>query len=114
MEGTESEKVFEKLNLNPQLFVNEVINRIDYTVDGDFEFFQEEALKLVTEDESNELKKNTSGDSLMEDNLLADADLDDQLNSLREKLHAARKESAELQRELHGLKLQNDLSQKKI
>ncbi|RZC61095.1 hypothetical protein C5167_022853 [Papaver somniferum] len=152
MEGTESEKVFEELNLNPQLFVNEVINRIDDTVDGAFEFFQEEALKLVTEDESNELKKgissirsvvqgaldkqinlwekyclrhcfvvpegftlhkaNTSGDSLMEDNLLADADLDDQLNSVREKLHAAGKESAELQREIHGLKLQNDLSQK--
>ncbi|KAI3908115.1 hypothetical protein MKW92_050370, partial [Papaver armeniacum] len=148
MEGTESEKVFEELNLNPQLFVNEVINRIDDTVDGAFEFFQQEALKLVTDDESNELRKgvsfirtvvqgaldkqmdlwekyclrqcfvvlegftlhkaNTSGDSLMEEDLLADAELDDQLNSVREKLHAAGKESAEL----HGLKLQNSLGQK--
>ncbi|KAI3957112.1 hypothetical protein MKW92_044911, partial [Papaver armeniacum] len=112
MEGTESEKVFEELNLNPQLFVNEVINRIDDTVDGAFEFFQQEALKLVTDDESNELRKNTSGDCLMEEDLLADAELDDQLNSVRENLHAAGKESAELQKELHGLKLQNSLGQK--
>ncbi|XP_026420959.1 uncharacterized protein LOC113317020 [Papaver somniferum] len=58
------------------------------------------------------VKQNTSGDSLMEDDLLADAELDDQLNSVREKLHASGKESAELQKELHGLKLQNNLGQK--
>ncbi|RZC80194.1 hypothetical protein C5167_042770 [Papaver somniferum] len=135
MQGTESEKVFEGLNLNPQLFVDEVINRIDDTVDGAFEFFQQEALKLVTEDESNELRTGISSictvvqgalDKQMDlwekyclrhcfvvpEGFTLRKALDDQLNSVREKLHASGKESAELQKELHGLKLQNNLGQK--
>ncbi|KAI3885988.1 hypothetical protein MKX03_024415 [Papaver bracteatum] len=121
MEGTESEKVFEELSLNPQLFVNEVINRIDDTVDGAFEFFQQEALKLVREDESNELSKGISSiRSVVQGALDKQMDLWEKY-CLRHyfvvpkgfTLHkAAGKESAELQKELHGLKLQNNLGQK--
>ncbi|KAI3907699.1 hypothetical protein MKW98_016343 [Papaver atlanticum] len=117
MEGTKSEKVFEELSLNPQLFVNEVINRIDDTVDGALEFFQQEALKLVTEDESNELRKGISSiRSVVQGALDKQMDLWEKY-CLRHcfvvpegfTLHkAAGKESAEL----HGLKLQNNLGQK--
>lgn len=41
MEISESQKVFDSLNLNPQLFINEVLNAVDDTVDGAFEFYEE-------------------------------------------------------------------------
>ncbi|OVA12508.1 Centromere protein Mis12 [Macleaya cordata] len=153
MEGTESEKVFDSLNLNPQLFINEVLNAVDDTVDGAFEFYEQQALAVLKdtgEDKSNELSKgissirnviqevldkrmgmwekycirhcfavpegfslpkaDTSSDSLMDQDLFSDAELDNQLDSLREKLYVVRKESAELQKELHDLKQQHTLS----
>ena len=41
MEGSESEAIFESLNLNPQLFINEVLNCVDDLVDEAFTFFNQ-------------------------------------------------------------------------
>ncbi|KAL5996784.1 hypothetical protein ACLOJK_007704 [Asimina triloba] len=47
MEGIESESVFDSLNLNPQLFVNEVLNAADDLVDGAFDFYKQQASGLM-------------------------------------------------------------------
>ncbi|XP_010261976.1 PREDICTED: protein MIS12 homolog [Nelumbo nucifera] len=63
MEGSKSEAVFESLNLNPQLFINEVLNTVDDMVDGAFEFYEQQALTFLGnagEDKSVELKKGIS------------------------------------------------------
>ncbi|XP_052113481.1 protein MIS12 homolog isoform X2 [Arachis duranensis] len=61
MEGSESEAIFESLNLNPQLFVNEVRNTVDDVLDEAFDFFHQEAsTKLNSEgsiQRSEDLKK---------------------------------------------------------
>ncbi|XP_019439115.1 PREDICTED: protein MIS12 homolog isoform X2 [Lupinus angustifolius] len=60
MEGSESETVFESLNLNPQLFINQVLNTVDDVVDEAFDFFYEDAsTKFNTEatQRSQELRK---------------------------------------------------------
>lgn len=60
MEGSESEAVFDSLNLNPQLFLNHVLNTIDDFVDEAFDFFYQDAsTKLNTEatQRSHDLKK---------------------------------------------------------
>ncbi|PIA57496.1 hypothetical protein AQUCO_00600309v1 [Aquilegia coerulea] len=61
MEDGESENVFG--NLNPQLFINEVINCVNDVVDEGFEVFEQEALEVlgnVNEDEVNQLRKGVS------------------------------------------------------
>ncbi|RVW17111.1 Protein MIS12-like [Vitis vinifera] len=50
MEGSESEAIFESLNLNPQLFINEVLNLVDDLLDGAFDFYQQEASNLLRTD----------------------------------------------------------------
>ncbi|XAR63863.1 hypothetical protein NMG60_11023995 [Bertholletia excelsa] len=60
MEGSESEAIFDSLNLNPQLFLNEVLNSVDDLVDGAFDFFHQQALtilKLEGTDRANDLSK---------------------------------------------------------
>ncbi|XP_028763619.1 protein MIS12 homolog [Neltuma alba] len=60
MEGSESEAIFDTLNLNPQLFVNEVLNTVDDVVDDAFDFFYQEAsAKLNPEgsERSQDLRK---------------------------------------------------------
>ncbi|XP_054797407.1 protein MIS12 homolog [Prosopis cineraria] len=60
MEGSESEAIFDFLNLNPRLFVNEVLNMVDDVVDDAFDFFYQEALvKLNSEgtERSQNLRK---------------------------------------------------------
>ncbi|WOH14583.1 hypothetical protein DCAR_0934103 [Daucus carota subsp. sativus] len=60
MEGSESEAIFDSLNLNPQLFLNEIFNRLDDLVDGAFHCFHQEAstgLKIEGTDRADELKK---------------------------------------------------------
>ncbi|KAF8399202.1 hypothetical protein HHK36_015067 [Tetracentron sinense] len=47
MEGSESEAIFDSLNLNPQLFINEVLNSVDDLVDGAFEFYEQYAFLLL-------------------------------------------------------------------
>lgn len=39
MEGSESEAIFDSLNLNPQLFLNEILNMVDDVVHDAFHFF---------------------------------------------------------------------------
>lgn len=53
MEGSESEAVFESLNLNPQLFINEVLNSVDDLVDEAFNFFHEQASKMLKSGEAD-------------------------------------------------------------
>lgn len=60
MEGSENEAVFDSLNLNPQLFINEVINTVDDLVDDAFNYFQQEALtslKVQGTDRAEDLAK---------------------------------------------------------
>ncbi|CAH9061009.1 unnamed protein product [Cuscuta epithymum] len=45
MQGSESEKIFDSYNLNPQLFVNEVIDSVNTIVNEAFEFFLQETAK---------------------------------------------------------------------
>ncbi|VVB01457.1 unnamed protein product [Arabis nemorensis] len=58
MEGSKSEAVFDSMNLNPQLFINETINTIDEIFDQAFDFYRSEAsslLKINGSDRSKEL-----------------------------------------------------------
>lgn len=60
MEGTESKELAESLISNPQLFTNEVLNNVDDLVNGAFEFFHQEAAKLLEiegTDRINDLSK---------------------------------------------------------
>lgn len=63
MEGSESEAIFDSFDLKPQLFINEALNRVDELIDGAFDYFQQEALRLLnTEgtDRSEDLKMGTN------------------------------------------------------
>ncbi|KAJ0048876.1 hypothetical protein Pint_16362 [Pistacia integerrima] len=60
MEGIESEAVFNSLNLNPQLFINEALNTVDDLVDEAFDFYLQQAstlLKTEGTDRSQDLSK---------------------------------------------------------
>ncbi|KAH9778393.1 protein MIS12-like [Citrus sinensis] len=60
MEGSESEAVFNSLNLNPQLFINETLNTVDDLVDEAFNFYLQQAstlLKTEDTDKSQDLSK---------------------------------------------------------
>ncbi|XP_031276904.1 protein MIS12 homolog isoform X2 [Pistacia vera] len=114
MGGSESEAVFNSLNLNPQLFINEALNTVDDLVDEAFDFYLQQAstlLKTEGTDRSQDLCKNELPDeSSISEDALSDPDLDGQLNSLRAKLNVAGKESAELNRELRALEKQSSSS----
>ncbi|XP_043700630.1 protein MIS12 homolog isoform X3 [Telopea speciosissima] len=113
MEDSENEASFDAFNLNPQLFVNEVLNAVDDMVDGAFEFYDQEALKLLARtgaDRSDELKKHSPDDTSMDQDGPSDAKLDSQLDSLKEKLYVVGNESVELQRELQALEKQSTIS----
>lgn len=53
MEGSESEAIFESFDLKPQLFINETLNRVDELVDGAFDYFHQEASRLLKTDGSD-------------------------------------------------------------
>ncbi|KAG6589575.1 Protein MIS12-like protein, partial [Cucurbita argyrosperma subsp. sororia] len=58
MEGSKGEEVFDSLNLNPQLFINEALNIVDDLVDDAFDFYQTQAsasLKTEGSDRSQDL-----------------------------------------------------------
>ncbi|XP_059644300.1 protein MIS12 homolog [Cornus florida] len=154
MECSESEAIFNSLNLNPQLFINEVLNLVDDLVDGAFDFFHLEAstqLKVEGTDRSDDLSKGVDfirnmiqsvldkrlemwekyclqhcfivpqgfslpkinespGGSSTDHTVLSDAELDVQLDSLRDKLALVGKETTELNRELQSLERQSALS----
>ncbi|CAL9224829.1 unnamed protein product [Arabidopsis halleri] len=47
MEGSKSEAVFDSMNLNPQIFINETINSVEDYVDAAFDFYGREASKFL-------------------------------------------------------------------
>ncbi|XP_010547727.1 PREDICTED: protein MIS12 homolog [Tarenaya hassleriana] len=58
MESSKGDAVFDSLNLNPQLFINETINTVDDIVDEAFDFYRREAstlLKIEGSDRSEDL-----------------------------------------------------------
>ncbi|ESQ44544.1 hypothetical protein EUTSA_v10003465mg [Eutrema salsugineum] len=60
MEGSKSEAVFDSMNLNPQLFINETINTVNDVVDEAFDLYFHEASKALkieggSDDRSDEL-----------------------------------------------------------
>ncbi|BAT76479.1 hypothetical protein LR48_Vigan01g269100 [Vigna angularis] len=60
MEGSESKAVFDALNLNPQLFCNEVLNNVDDVLDEAFNFFYQDAstkLNIEGTQKSQDLKR---------------------------------------------------------
>ncbi|KAK7388808.1 hypothetical protein VNO78_23635 [Psophocarpus tetragonolobus] len=57
MEGSESEAVFDALNLNPQLFCNEVLNNVDDVLLEAFNVFYEEASTKLNIQATQDLKK---------------------------------------------------------
>ncbi|MQL81315.1 hypothetical protein Taro_013771 [Colocasia esculenta] len=158
MEGSRSEAVFDSYGLNPQLFINEVLNTVDDLVDEAFDFCQQQAPAVVggdaVADRSEELRRgitslhhavratlnkrmslwerycllhcfsvpegfssdksvgipnvisplaslfNSSGDALLPQDELHNAELDSQIVSLRKKLAMVGDDSAALQREI--------------
>ncbi|KAL5990053.1 hypothetical protein ACLOJK_010950 [Asimina triloba] len=119
MEGIESESVFDSLNLNPQLFVNEVLNAADDLVDGAFDFYKQQASGLMGKmgggDRSAALNQHdSSSDSLLPEDILTDAEIDAQLDKLREQLVKFGRESAELHRELHVLEKECENADRKL
>ncbi|KAG9446062.1 hypothetical protein H6P81_012190 [Aristolochia fimbriata] len=69
MEGSHSEAVFDSLNLNPQMFVNEVINTVDGLVDEAFESYEGETLNLVGGTESEKIEMLKQGISILSHNV---------------------------------------------
>ncbi|GKE90572.1 protein MIS12 [Tanacetum coccineum] len=60
MEGSESEAIFDSLNLNPQLFINATLNIVDDLIDSAFEHLHREAsaqLKIEGSERAEELTK---------------------------------------------------------
>jgi hypothetical protein len=47
MEGSKSEAVFDSMNLNPQIFINEAINSVEDYVDQAFDFYARDASKSL-------------------------------------------------------------------
>ncbi|KAM7262474.1 hypothetical protein ACFE04_000157 [Oxalis oulophora] len=169
MEGSESEAIFDSLNINPRKFINETLNSVDDLLDDAFTYYSQEAstlLKINATDRSQDLTKvseyaissyfilslkmrgvnyirnkvqsaldmrlnaweayclqhcfqvpegfslRPTNDGLCVDSLinldsLSDPDQEAQLASLREKLNAVGKESAELNREIQTLERQS-------
>ncbi|XP_020971348.1 protein MIS12 homolog [Arachis ipaensis] len=114
MEGSESEAIFESLNLNPQLFVNEVRNTVDDVVDEAFDFFHQEAsTKLNSEgyiQKSEDLKKDKSNENGLHPDAPFDPDIDAQLNSLRTRLTEVGKEFEVLNHEIQILEKQSTVN----
>lgn len=60
MEGSESEAIFDSLNLNPQLFINAALNIVDELTDSAFDHLHQEAstqLKIDNSDRAEDLTK---------------------------------------------------------
>ncbi|OIW19690.1 hypothetical protein TanjilG_18500 [Lupinus angustifolius] len=114
MEGSESETVFESLNLNPQLFINQVLNTVDDVVDEAFDFFYEDAsTKFNTEatQRSQELRKDESRENgSLHPDVSFDPDIDAQLGSMRKKLAEVGEESEMLNQEIQALERQSSLN----
>ncbi|KAE8693957.1 hypothetical protein F3Y22_tig00110788pilonHSYRG00176 [Hibiscus syriacus] len=90
MEGSESEAIFDSLNLNPQLFINETLNTVDDLLNDAFDFYLQEASKLLKTDGSDRSHDLTKDELLARSSMIKDAlsesDVDAELDSLRNKL----------------------------
>ncbi|XP_010440721.1 PREDICTED: protein MIS12 homolog [Camelina sativa] len=64
MEGSKSEAVFESMDLNPQLFINDAINTVEDYVDVAFEFYGQEASKILKIDGSDPTKSQDLSNSI--------------------------------------------------
>ncbi|KAH9778395.1 protein MIS12-like [Citrus sinensis] len=135
MEGSESEAVFNSLNLNPQLFINETLNTVDDLVDEAFNFYLQQASTLLKTEDTDKSQDLSKGVAYIRNliqlaldkrlsvwekyclhhcfsvpegfSLPKSVDLDVQMDSLRDKLAAVGKESSELSRELQALEKQS-------
>ncbi|KAH8487192.1 hypothetical protein Peur_069465 [Populus x canadensis] len=74
MEGSESEAVFESLNLNPQLFINETLNTVDDLLDDAFHFFHQEASTLLKTDGTSRSQFISEGIAYVRDMIQSDLD----------------------------------------
>ncbi|KAJ6875189.1 hypothetical protein NC652_034808 [Populus alba x Populus x berolinensis] len=74
MEGSESEAVFESLNLNPQLFINETLNTVDDLLDDAFHFFHQEASTLLKTDCTSGSQFISEGIAYIRDMIQSDLD----------------------------------------
>lgn len=74
MEGSESEVVFESLNLNPQLFINETLNTVDDLLDEAFHFFHQEASALLKTDGTSRSQFISEGIAYVRDMIQSDLD----------------------------------------
>ncbi|XP_020228240.1 protein MIS12 homolog isoform X2 [Cajanus cajan] len=106
MEGTESEAIFGALNLDPQLFCNEVLNSVDDILHEAFDFFYQDAsakLNIEATQRSQDLKKDESNENGLDSGAAFNPEIDAQLDSLREKLTEVGKESEVLNQEIQAL-----------
>ncbi|KAG5554464.1 hypothetical protein RHGRI_012111 [Rhododendron griersonianum] len=60
MEGSESEAVFDALNLNPQLFINEAVNCVRDMVDDAFDYYHQNASEMLKIEEGTERSQDIS------------------------------------------------------
>ncbi|TYG92569.1 hypothetical protein ES288_A11G041900v1 [Gossypium darwinii] len=111
MEDSESEAIFDTLNLNPQLFINETLNTVDDLLNDAFDFYLQEASKLLKVEVtgcSQELTKDEllASSSTIQD-ALSDPDVDAELDSLRNKLTLVGAETDKINSELKELERQS-------
>ncbi|XP_074317231.1 protein MIS12 homolog [Silene latifolia] len=74
MEGSESEEVFEEFNLKPQFFVNEALDHVDDLIEGAFDHFHQEALKLLNTDGTDRSEDIKSGVNYVRNTVQASLD----------------------------------------
>lgn len=61
MEGSESEAIFDSLNLNPQIFINAALNIVDDLIDSAFDHLHQEASTQLKADGSDRAEDLTKG-----------------------------------------------------
>ncbi|XVE54617.1 hypothetical protein DITRI_Ditri03aG0096300 [Diplodiscus trichospermus] len=74
MEGSESEAIFDSLNLNPQLFINETLNTVDDLLNDAFDFYLQEASKLLKIDGTDRSQDLTKGVNYIRDMIQSSSD----------------------------------------
>ncbi|KAJ6374062.1 hypothetical protein OIU78_029715 [Salix suchowensis] len=74
MEGSESEAVFESLNLSPRLFINETLNTVDDLLDDAFHFYNQEASTLLKTDGTDRSRFLSEGIAYIRNMIQSDLD----------------------------------------
>ncbi|KAJ6759699.1 PROTEIN MIS12-like protein [Salix purpurea] len=74
MEGSESEAVFESLNLSPRLFINETLNTVDDLLDDAFHFYNQEASNLFKTDGTDRSRFLSEGIAYIRNMIQSDLD----------------------------------------